>query len=124
MSRWNIKPLHARFAEKVEVRPVGCWKWTGAIDTTGYGRIGVGGRGHGLIHAHRVSWILHNGSLQAGMDICHSCDNRWCVNPDHLFIGTRQDNMRDARTKNRMKIPNRWHKGQWNIWNNQRNVTI
>jgi hypothetical protein len=124
MSRWHIKPLHHRFAEKIEVRSTGCWKWLGAIDSTGYGRIGICSRKHGLIHAHRLSWIIHNGTIPQGKELCHTCDNRWCVNPDHLFLGTRKDNMRDARQKQRMKIPSRWHKGVWNIWNDQRNIII
>lgn len=120
----KTRPLHLRFAEKVEVRQVGCWKWTGAIDSTGYGRIGIGSRQYGLIHAHRLSYMLHYGSTPDGFDICHTCDNRWCVNPEHLFLGTRKDNMRDARSKNRMKVPNRWHKRHWNIWNDQRNIIV
>lgn len=118
-------PVHIRFASKVEVRPTGCWKWTGAIDRSiGYGVIGMGGKVDGTEYAHRVSWMLAHGPIPQGKEICHTCDHRWCVNPDHLFAGTRSDNMKDAHAKKRTKIPSRWHSNVWNFWEGERNFDL
>jgi HNH endonuclease len=118
-----MRPLADRFWEKVQ-KSDECWLWTGAIDTTGYGRIGLGRRTDGLIHAHRLSWQLHLGSIPPELEVCHCCDNRACVNIWHLFLGTRQDNMRDARRKQRIKVPSRWYPGVWNIYEDQTNVMM
>jgi hypothetical protein len=65
----------------------------------GYGMFNVGGR---QLRAHRVAWELVNGPIPPGMDLCHRCDNPPCCNVDHLFVGTRSDNMRDASSKGRL----------------------
>ena len=76
----------------------GCWLWEGCVNDDGYGRIGS--RGHRYI-AHRLSWILHRGAIPSGMCVLHKCDTPACVNPDHLFLGTRHDNARDMVRKSR-----------------------
>jgi len=83
----------------------GCWLWEKSVLSTGYGcACHPGGKREG---AHRVSWRLANGAdIPAGMDICHRCDNRCCVNPDHLFVGSRAVNMRDCVAKGRHRPSN------------------
>lgn len=92
--------------ESSKQRPRGeCVEWTGIIQPNGYGRLHINNTGIG---AHRLAWALRHGrSPRRGMDICHACDNRKCVNPDHLFEGSRSDNMQDASKKQRMFSPNK-----------------
>ncbi len=80
-----------------------CWLWTGVLKE-GYGVCGSKIENTNL--AHRVSWILKNGSIPEGLFVCHRCDNPPCVNPDHLFLGTNRDNMRDAVSKGRIGVLN------------------
>lgn len=95
------RPLADRFWEKVQRTEDGCWPWTGATYPFGYGAIG---RGHMRVEAaHRVSWELHHGPIPAGLKVLHRCDNPPCVNPEHLFLGTQADNMRDKQLKGRAR---------------------
>ncbi len=80
-----------------------CWLWTAATLTDGgYGTMTVrrGGRTVSK-RAHRLSWELHFGEIPPGMEVCHRCDNPLCIRPDHLFLGTHTDNMRDMARKGR-----------------------
>lgn len=76
----------------------GCWIWNAATRTTGYGAFRFNGK---TMTASRVSYLLYKGEIQDGMHVLHSCDNRLCVNPDHLFLGTNKDNVEDRKIKNR-----------------------
>lgn len=84
--------------------PDECWEWKLARDRTGYGRTKLR---HVTWQAHRMSWKLTNGEIPKGLFVCHKCDNRPCVNPSHLFLGTNSDNLKDAVAKGRQKSPNR-----------------
>ncbi len=75
-----------------------CWVWQGEINPKGYGIIYRKGK---KFKAHRWMWITHQGEIPEGMCVLHRCDNRPCVNPDHLFLGTAMVNAQDMVTKNR-----------------------
>jgi hypothetical protein len=100
-----VKTLDQRFHEKVHYEPMtGCWLWGGAIGDTGYGTLMEGGKGGGrTVRAHVVAWRIHRGPVPVGLYVCHKCDVRWCVNPDHLFVGTALDNNRDKMRKGRCR---------------------
>lgn len=92
-----------RFFKKIEKTET-CWNWTASTNGRGYGQFGLGARKLGNIKAHRYSWWLHNCDIPDGMCVLHKCDNPTCVNPDHLFLGTKQDNSRDMYTKQRCSL--------------------
>jgi len=101
----KITPIEIRFHEKyMPITETGCWIWMAAT-VMNYGVIGIGGRSKGNYLAHRLSWELHRGKIPEGMNVCHKCDNPFCVNPDHLFIGTQQDNVIDMHAKGRANTP-------------------
>lgn len=94
--------LPVRFWKSVTVGD-GCWTWIGVKTPGGYGRLKHQGK---QIAAHRVSWMIHNGPVPDGMFVLHRCDNRPCVRPEHLFLGTKADNNIDMLDKGRHD-PNR-----------------
>ena len=103
--RYTRTPNEIRFWRFVEKGP-GCWTWTGAKGQEGYGKFSVLIPRLHQIRAHRFSYELHFGPLPAGMQVCHHCDTPSCVRPDHLFVGTQLDNMRDMVAKGRSRNNN------------------
>lgn len=97
--------IHQKFWNKVERNEITeCLEWTGRISKDGYGCF-VSKKKY--YTAHRVAYQICIGDIPRGLFICHKCDNRKCVNPLHLFIGTHQDNMNDMVRKGRSKNSNK-----------------
>lgn len=86
--------LDEKFWSKVNKTET-CWIWIGGKSSKGYGRLRIGSK---FFSPHRIVMKCVDSSI----DVCHKCDNPSCVNPDHLFIGTRKDNMQDASKKGRL----------------------
>lgn len=106
----NIKSLTTKLNKRLnkELGPDGCWTWTGSLagkkykENGGYGQIGF--RENGIfktIKTHRLAYEIKNGPIPSGMCVLHKCDNTRCCNPDHLFIGTQKQNIKDMVNKNR-----------------------
>lgn len=92
--------MRARVLADYEADPNGgCWLWTGATNSYGYGMV----YGHRrALSAHRVAYVVHNGSFDSDLVVRHACDVRCCINPDHLSLGTHADNMQDAVLRGRL----------------------
>lgn len=98
MTTRNIKSPFTRFMQKVNCAGDDCWLWKGAVSGNGYGLFTVREKN---ISAHRFSYESVVGAIPYGLMVCHSCDNRICVNPSHLFLGSSRDNHMDMQRKGR-----------------------
>lgn len=105
-----------RFLTKVE-KTSECWLWTASQTGVGYGQIWVNEAGWRRMDAHRFAYQHYKGNIPKGQVVMHSCDNKLCVNPDHLSLGTQKDNLRDmyAKGRNRSKETYKQQSGE-NHW--------
>lgn len=97
----NYTPIEDRFWAKVN-KADECWEWTGSRVWNGYGQF----RNGKVVYAHRYAYELWFGPIPDGLLVCHVCDNRSCVRPEHLFLGDYQDNAQDASKKGRTRNGN------------------
>lgn len=96
----NYPNIKERFLRKIEKQENGCWLTTSKpILNSGYAQFSYGK--YGKITAHRLSYVLFNGDIKDGLKVCHSCDNKRCVNPGHLWLGTQKQNLQDMKQKGR-----------------------
>lgn len=100
MAAKTIKRDEAFIKNRIAIDSNGCWIWQRSMTWDGYGQVS----GLGEARAHRLSWRIFKGLIPAYSVICHTCDNRACVNPDHLFVGSHSDNRRDAINKGRIDV--------------------
>lgn len=93
-----------RLLNKTSIQDNGCWMFIGARNSDGYGTVRYQGKAYG---AHRLAYELFVEPIPAGASILHTCDNPWCINPDHLFPGSQLDNVRDMIAKGRDRFDTR-----------------
>lgn len=114
----NAEDFRRKLLKRICVNELtGCWDWTGPVlKKSRYGRMSVY-----MIPTlvHRLSWLLHRGEIPNGLFVLHTCDNRVCCNPEHLFLGTNQDNMNDMKSKGRQKTYRGEQNGHAVITNDQ-----
>lgn len=102
--RTRSMPIEDRLWSRVDKTPDGCWVWLGPTNRSGYGEIGRDAPSGGTVRVHRLSYQLAYGSIPDGQCVLHRCDNRPCVRPDHLWLGTQSDNNADMVAKGRARF--------------------
>lgn len=98
-SKFGSKMMLNRFREKFKIRTNGCHEWQATRHSNGYGQMRIETVAE---YAHRIAWRLAYGEIPEGMYVLHRCDNRRCVNPEHLYLGNQSINIADAKRKGRM----------------------
>lgn len=106
-----ITDAKERLRRNVVITPAGCWEWKLVRNSQGYGNTTVGSSIRG--GAHRISYAVFNGPVPQGMVVMHLCDNPPCINPDHLKLGTHEENVKDCHKKGR-----HWSKKRLSNWKN------
>jgi len=103
-NQFNLDTAKTSFLNKIEIDPItDCWIWKGSIaNCKRYGSVGIGGKSY---LAHRASFWLFNNINPGEKCVCHKCDNGFCVNPQHLFLGSQKDNVLDMESKKRSVHP-------------------
>lgn len=102
--KWRTREKIAKFWNTVNAVDGGCWEWTGYRNSSGYGFVCVGGKRKS---ASRHAMQIIRGPIDPALYVLHHCDNRLCVNPDHLYIGDHAQNMADKRNRGRVVIYNK-----------------
>lgn len=97
MQRKTKKPTAERLIDAANITD-GCWEWVGSKTIDGYGSIGIHGKSE---TSHRVAYKTFVGPIPSGLYVLHHCDNRACIRPTHLYLGTHDDNMRDKKVRGR-----------------------
>lgn len=111
VDRWKNVPLLTRFERKYIPEPnSGCWLWLGTLHEGGYGEFRKKNAGSKRIRAHVFSYKLHKGAVPEGQFVLHTCDVRCCVNPDHLYAGTKKQNTHDAIRRHRFPVGENHHR--------------
>lgn len=108
-----LPSVECKFWSLVE-KSDGCWNWNGNFSTWGYGRLWAQGIS---MPVHRLSYFLENGTIPEGLLVCHRCDNKKCVRPSHLFLGTHNDNSDDKIKKGRAVYAKGEQKGNHKLTN-------
>jgi HNH endonuclease len=107
---WETVSLLTRFERKYIPEPnSGCWLWLGALHEGGYGEFRERNSGTKRIRAHVFSYRYYKGEIPTGKFVLHTCDIRCCVNPDHLYAGTKKQNTADASRRQRFPLGEKHH---------------
>lgn len=93
---YDRQPIKSRLLNKIKIVK-DCWIWTGAKLRSGYGTISLRNKTY---TTHRISYLIFRGALERSLEVCHKCNNKSCIRPDHLYLATRKKNAEDASRDN------------------------